>query len=680
MQINNYRQALVLAGKPVWCQQTTERIVATIPADRHVWLNHSNCAEAQKFLGRELDAVVLDAHLGFNADAFGALAGTIRGGGVLILLTPALTIWSSQNRFLKRLIKLIQQSAAITLVEQAQAYTALPVQVMAQIPPDLNRCTPDQQQAIAAIIKVATGHRRRPLVLTADRGRGKSAAFGIAAAQLLQQGLSHIVVTGPRLTAVEAVFKHAVQQLPTADCEHKRSRINYLSNLLEFVPPDELALNPRAIDLLLVDEAAALPTPLLEKLLRQYARIAFATTVHGYEGSGRGFALRFHHVLGRQTPNWRQLILTTPIRWAADDPLEQFVFKALLLNAMPADEAAIQQANTDNCIIEHLDRDKLVQDETTLTQLFGLLVLAHYRTRPSDLQQLLDAPALSVYVMRAGNGGPVVATALIANEGDLDAALAQAIFDGKRRVSGHLIPQALAAHAGLMEAATFSFARIMRIAVHPAVQRRGLGSYLIDTIINEAGQQNYDWLGASFGATLDLLNFWARSELLPVRIGLNREASSGTHSSIVLKPLTQRAETLFTLARARFAQQLPQLLADPLRYLDPNIGAVLIRQRNPNSPQLDEPDWRVLRSFAFARHGFEDSLAPIWQLTCSALTDSCSAEQLSELQRNALIIKVLQKQSWQETAKALSVPGRAQVIELLRQAVQRLCSWYDANT
>ena len=84
--------------------------------------------------------------------------------------------------------------------------------------------------------------------------------------------------------------------------------------------PSELVDELPNASCVLVDEAAALPIPLLRRLLARYSRIVFATTVHGYEGTGRGFAIRFRAHLDDRAPDWRQLKMTTPIRWAPGSP------------------------------------------------------------------------------------------------------------------------------------------------------------------------------------------------------------------------------------------------------------------------------------------------------------------------------------------------------------------------
>ena len=75
------------------------------------------------------------------------------------------------------------------------------------------------------------------------------------------------------------------------------------------------------------------------------------------------------------------------------------------------------------------------------------------------------------------DGDYVAATALVGIEGGFDRELAQQIYDGRRRPRGHLLPQTLSAHAGLGEAPRLRCARVIRIAVHPAVQKRGLGVF-----------------------------------------------------------------------------------------------------------------------------------------------------------------------------------------------------------
>jgi len=66
------------------------------------------------------------------------------------------------------------------------------------------------------------------------------------------------------------------------------------------------------VDLVLIDEAASIPLPLLESFIKQHSRMIFATTEHGYEGSGRGFALRFKKILNEFCPQWKSARLETP--------------------------------------------------------------------------------------------------------------------------------------------------------------------------------------------------------------------------------------------------------------------------------------------------------------------------------------------------------------------------------
>lgn len=679
------RRALVLAGDAAWCRAAARTALDGAGLDSALWLAEPAPAgaaalppgQARQLLGRELGGLVIDAHAGFDPDAFGAAGGALRGGGLLLLLTPPLDAWSRHpdpehrrlavapwrpeqisGRFLGRLARVIRAAPGVALVEQGRPPPAPPP---VPAPAPRPRCggdwaTEDQRRAVEAVLRVAAGHRRRPLVLVSDRGRGKSAALGIAAARLLAGGAARVLVTAPRPEAAAVVFEQARRRGAGAE--------------LVFLPPDALAAESAPAALVLVDEAAAIPAPLLERLLARHARIVFATTVHGYEGSGRGFAVRFREVLDKRTPGWRALRLEQPVRWAAGDPVEALAFRALLLDAAPAADRAVALAGPEACAVERLERNRLAGDEATLSELFGLLVLAHYRTSPLDLRHLLDGPNLAVWVLR--HGGAVAATALVATEGGFDPATARAVWAGRRRLRGHLLAQSLTVHAGLEQAACLRGARVVRIAVHPAARDRGLGRRLLAAVGEQARSAGLDYLGSSFGAEPGLLRFWERCGLLPVRVGIKREASSGERSVMVLQPLSSAGEALFEAARRRLARHLPCLLADPLRDLDPDLAAALLRRRRPRAADLDTGERAELAGFAAGERAFETCLPALGALAGAALTDAATAAGLEAEERNALILRVLQRRSWGETAAALGLPGRAAVMERLRQGVGRL--------
>lgn len=688
----------MLAGSRIWTLCAAEAATSAQATGHLVWLSDREVSAkclpvslGEKLLGSELDVLVYDAHSGFDPDSFGAALGALRGGGLLLLLTPDPDDWechpdpqaarlavhpfdSAQvsGRLIRRIARILGRADGVTLLSETDPISMLPpLGAASPAPPHeiIEDCrTPDQLRAVETICKTASGRARRPLVLTSDRGRGKSSALGIAAARRLASGPYNILVTAPRRSAVEPIFRHAARLLTNAEV-HPNCISNPHSHL-EFCSPDELCRASRTADLLLADEAAGIPAPLLEQMLREHPRVVFATTIHGYEGTGRGFEVRFRRTLDALTPGWRELRMETPIRWAPDDPLERLAARTLLLDATPAAASRVADAQPRNCQFRRLDRDTLADDEATLSQLFGLLVLAHYQTRPMDLRHLLDGPNVRVYVLL--HEGQVAATALVAVEGGFERDLGRDIFEGRRRPRGHLLPQTLSAHAGLEEATGLRYARVIRIAVHPAAQGCGLGRSLLDAVADDARTLGQDLVGASFGATADLLEFWARCGFPPLHLGTSRNAASGAHAAVVLRPLSPAGEALQTLILERFGERLPCLLSGPLQNLEPEIAARLLREAPGRDWTPNPLERRELETFAYALRPYEAVLPLLARLAASRLRRAMCTGRLDDAERDALICKVLQHRDWGATARLLGLTGKARAVSLLRTATGKL--------
>ncbi len=698
-----HRLLLALSGEPNWCRQCAAELLAMHADDASLWLGgqpplempSATWGQARQWLGRELDRLVVDTFDGLDVEGLAALSGTLRAGGLLLMLTPPLESWGGypdpqhqrlaswphtaeavSGRLLQRLGAQLKQHALHW--QQGGAMPKWPEQECEHelgqppITPPPPYAHAEQQAAVAAIHHVVRGHRRRPLVLTADRGRGKSAALGIATAQLLQQGLHEILLTAPRPEAVAAVFRHAEALLPGA--VRQRHSLHWQGKRLRFFAPDALLSERPDGELLLVDEAAALPLAMLEAMVRGYARLVLASTVHGYEGSGRGFVLRFAKRLDNLAPGWQACRMTQAVRWAEADPLEAWCNRVLLLDAEAVADERVAGVTLDACQGQWLRQAELAADEATLQRLFGLLQLAHYRTSPNDLRQLLDSPDLAIHVLRWQ--GEIVAAMVLQQEGGLDPELAEAVATGERRVQGHLLPQSLAAHVGFAEAATLRAVRVVRIVVHPACQARGLGQALLRAI--PARFPNSDWLGASFGASVELLGFWQRAGYAPLRLGLKREISSGAHAVMVVRPLSAPAHALFARMRERFCHHLSILLREPLNGLEAQLALTLLQDCGGPAEALELQDWRDLRAFAQGRRGYEVCIPPLQALLAWWFAHGGHAD-LDEASRQLLIHKVVQQQPWQHCIAQQGLEGRKQAETLLREAVGKILSCCETN-
>ncbi len=694
-----HRRMVCLCGAEPWCIQGADQIVQALGDSNPLWIGAQGSlpcptldnARALTRLGSDTGMLIYNSHSGFDPDAFGALSGTLQGGGLLLLLTPPLAEWadfpdpqrariavanydlsSHPSLFLARLARLLERDTRVTRVTPECLWPGAIVPGVSPDPFPLDGLcrTPDQARAVEAIRHTALGHRNRPLVLTADRGRGKSSALGIAAAQLIDEGYSRIQVTAPSRQSVTSLFEQAERY-------QQRLRSAGLATpdlqALEFVAPDELLNHPRNADLLLVDEAAAIPTPMLQALLARYPRIVFATTVHGYEGTGMGFNHRFKKHLDEVRPQWHELVLRHPIRWNPDDPVEQTVFRLLALDAEPAEINRQDRLDERQLELSFPEQGALLDSEEDLRQLFGLLILAHYRTTPLDLRHLLDGPNLQIMLLREERR--ILGVALLAAEGGFSEPLAEEIWSGVRRPRGHLLAQSLTAHLGLTYAATLRGLRIMRIAVHPALQGRGLGRRMLAAIEDHARVQRFDYLGVSCGVTPDLVRFWRHNQLSAVRLGIRSGASSSVPSAMFLRGLSAAGSSLLEDARERFARQLPPLLREPLTDLPAEwLAPLLAGMQFPGTDTFSHQDWLDLIAFAYGQRGYEISQAPIERLTLWGLAE----QQVAGDDCLLLIMRVLQGHSWQHCATACKLPGRkgveARVRDIIKPLIEQQCS------
>lgn len=689
------RQCIILEGDAKWCQSSSQILLEDFDNDNLLALSNQSHnvltlpqKQAQRHLGKEFDAVIFDALDEFNPDSFGAIVGTVKqGGAIIIWLALNKPTSLSMQRFMRVITEFEQQHKHFTVVQQGQTITKLPTnqwgrtrlihgagseskQGFKSIESDpidfIDFLTDDQQNAVAAILKVVHGHRRRPLVLSADRGRGKSASLGIAAAQLLLEGKQQILVTAPSLATANTVFEHAQRLLPNADTSSGLISVNNAE--IRFVAPDALIESDHKADLLLVDEAAAIPASMLEKLLQKYSRVVFSTTLHGYEGTGQGFTVRFQKTLDEQTPNWHHYRMKIPIRWSENDSLEAFSFESLLLNATPVNDKLISDAQIEQCHFEYVDRQALINNEQDLQELFGLMVLAHYRTRPSDLQMMLDRDDVTVYVMRYK--GHIVASAWLVKEGLLDEELSSAIFSGQRRLKGHLLPQSLLAHAGIANAGGLSYQRIIRIATHPIVQQRGIAKVLLKNI---DAHVDSDILGSSFAASDDVINFWAQSGFSAVRLGIHKDDVSGSHAIMMLKARSQAGQRLVDDSINRFQQHWPQLLHSQFKYLDADLVIQLSQLFPEYDGKLSQWDEQEIQAFSDGSRGYEFSQIALCKFISSSIR-TVDFLLLSNEQQQLCVMIVLQQRDWTGVLKQSEYTGKSQLTKALRDAVSDLCT------
>lgn len=671
-----HRQVVILAGEEQWQKSFLQKILSGYESES-LWVAEQEVenfpfVETKKthsWLGNEIRVVVFDANKYFDPDSFAAISGIVVGGGLFFLLLPPKQRWGDvySSLFGQRLIQSISSRSELIVIKQGAKNIDLPSynserKTLADCPSPF--LTLDQQNSVEQIEKEVLKNNHNPVVLLSDRGRGKSAALGISIAKLVQQGIKNIAVTAPRLRATDIVFKHINEILPGAVAS--RGCVKYGESRVQFYSPDQLIRDEIKADLLVVDEAAAIPVPLLTSFLHNYPQCVFATTVHGYEGTGRGFSLRFFKELNHYNSNWLKLNMKTPIRWADNDPLEEWMFDLLCLDAELADVKLLGQLDN----IEHklITKKELFEQKDLLNEVFSLLVLAHYRTRPKDLKSLLDDENISLYITL--NNKNVVAVALVIQEGGFSHTLSTLVYRGERRPQGHLLAQALTYHCGIEDAATLNYVRIMRVAVHPHFQQQGIGSALLNFIVENEKKLGRDAIGTSFGMNSYLLSFWKKLNFNIVRIGFTREQTSGEHAAIMLLGLTQAGLSLEQRTHKRFNEQIPYWVQDVLKDIPDEVKEIF-NDEVSETIQLTDFDKKDIDSFTQYSRNYELCITALSKLV-SLNRDEIGKEKFPERFRLVLNAKVVEKKSWHKIRENMELNGQHDARRLFRLAIIEL--------
>ena len=644
MKREGIRRLLVLSGEERWCFDHALKLRDALPGD-WLWIspqpdaeNHCSPSALQTLLGREFRHAVFDARQGFDAAAFAALSGTLKAGSWLVLLLPVWDEWENQPdadslrwsdcpdpiatpHFVQHFKRVLTANNDAILWRQNQPFSLAHFTPRTDWHPATGAPQPEQQQLLQQLLTMPSG----VAAVTAARGRGKSALAG----QLISRIAGSAIVTAPAKAATDVLAQFAGEKF-------------------RFIAPDALLASDEQADWLVVDEAAAIPAPLLYQLVSRFPRTLLTTTVQGYEGTGRGFLLKFC----ARFPYLHRFELQQPIRWAQGCPLEKMVSEALVF-----DDENFTHTPQGNIVISAFEQTLWRSEPETPLKVYQLLSGAHYRTSPLDLRRMMDAPGQ--HFLQAAGENEIAGALWLVDEGGLSQELSQAVWAGFRRPRGNLVAQSLAAHGSNPLAATLRGRRVSRIAVHPARQREGTGQQLI------AGALQYihdlDYLSVSFGYTEELWRFWQRCGFVLVRMGNHREASSGCYTAMALLPMSDAGKQLAEREHYRLrrdAQALAQWNGEMLP-VDPLNDAV-----------LSDDDWLELAGFAFTHRPLLTSLGCLLRLL-----------QTSELALPALRGRLQKNASDAQLCTTLKLSGRKLLLVRQREeAAQALFALDDVRT
>ncbi|OAY35950.1 RNA cytidine acetyltransferase 2 isoform X2 [Manihot esculenta] len=258
------------------------------------------------------------------------------------------------------------------------------------------------------------------------------------------------------------------------------------------------------VELLVVDEAAAIPLPVVKSLLGPYL-VFLSSTVNGYEGTGRSLSLKLlqqledqSHMTAKNVEGsisgrlFKKIELSESIRYASGDPIESWLNALLCLDVANSIPSISRLPPPSECDLYYVNRDTLFSyhkdSELFLQRMMALYVASHYKNSPNDLQLMADAPAHHLFVLlgpvdESKNKLPdILCVIQVSLEGQISRKSAIKSLSDGHQPFGDQIPWKFCEQFRDTVFPSLSGARVVRIATHPSAMRLGYASAAMELL------------------------------------------------------------------------------------------------------------------------------------------------------------------------------------------------------
>uniref|UniRef100_A0A8C1T222 RNA cytidine acetyltransferase n=1 Tax=Cyprinus carpio TaxID=7962 RepID=A0A8C1T222_CYPCA len=357
--------------------------------------------------------------------------------------------------------------------------------------------TMDQTKAVLKFIEAISEKTLRSTVaLTAARGRGKSAALGLAVAGAVTFGYSNIFVTSPSPDNLHTLFEFVFKGFDALQYQviitgHKArydvftTGLSYLKSVIstQRVKPSVISVETLIVPLL-------------------FCKLLILVSPCRYEGTGRSLSLKLIQQLRQQSADSQlnlsaenrntstarlaaartlhEVTLHESIRYGQGDPVEKWLNDLLCLDCLSVPRIISGCPLPQTCDLYYVNRDTLFcyhkASEAFLQRLMALYVASHYKNSPNDLQMLSDAPAHHLFCLlppvppTQSSLPEVLAVVQVCLEGEISRQSVLNSLSRGKKASGDLIPWTLSEQFQDPEFGSLSGGRIVRIAVNPDYQ------------------------------------------------------------------------------------------------------------------------------------------------------------------------------------------------------------------